>query len=71
MSISALPIEIELGPPLESPMGRWATLYIGGVDVFKELVYDVDQEMNRSEDQARTNLLHLFGYRLKRILEET
>lgn len=70
--MAALEIEIKTSSPEKASNihARWATLYIGGVDVFTDYVYDVDRDGNRTEEQAKQNLLHLFGTRLKRLLED-
>ncbi len=60
-----LPVEvvIETDEPMMQANGteafvRYASLKLNGVTVFRELVYDTDQNGERSDEQAAWNLLH-------------
>jgi hypothetical protein len=62
--------KVEAGEIREKPDGRWMTLTLNGVDIFTEFVYDTDKEGNRTEEQAKKNLLVLFARRLREVLSE-
>ncbi len=69
--MSELPFVIEVGKPDGFPPdARWVELKLGGVTVFNEYVYDRDKDGERTEEQAKLNLLNLFAHRLKQVLEE-
>lgn len=65
-----LEVEIDFSEAEHTPSARWGSLKIGGVDVFTELVHDTNSEGERTEEQARKNLLLLFAHRLKDVLED-
>ena len=57
-----LELQIELGNKTQN--ARYASITLGGVTVFSELVYD--NEIASAEE----NVLKLFASRLRRLLEE-
>jgi hypothetical protein len=62
--------KVEAGKIMDSPAGRWMRLMLSGVEVFSEFVYDTDREGNRTELQAKENLIHVFAYRLREVMSE-
>ena len=68
-------VEVETGEPMRQANGteascRYAALKLNGVTIFRDLVFDVDKDGNRSDFQARHNLLHVFGEKMRRLLED-
>lgn len=62
--------KVEAGKIMDNPAGRWMRLMLSGVEVFSEFVYDTDREGNRTEEQAKENLLRVFAYRLREVLSD-
>jgi len=63
-----LEITVETGYRYERQAARWATIAIGDVVVYSELVYDMDADGNRTDEQARANVLSLFARRLGEVI---
>ena len=61
--VTTLPITVELGNSFV-PNQRWATIKLGDVAIFTELVCDT------SEHPATENIVNLFAHRLRRLIED-
>jgi len=61
--VTALPITVELGDSFV-PNQRWASIKLGDVAIFTELVYDT------SEHPATKNIVNLFAHRLRCLIED-
>lgn len=60
---------ITTGPVYDSAKSRWVSLTLASVVVFSELVYDMDADGNRTEEQAVSNFAHVFASQLRNALE--
>jgi hypothetical protein len=63
------PVTVTFGEPYPKHAMRYATLRIGGVEIFSEIVYDTDGAGNRTEAQAARNLLTVLGERLRKVVD--
>ena len=66
--MSEIEFKVETGKIEENPAGRWMMLMVNGIDIFTEFVYDTDRDGNRTEEQAKKNLVSLFAHRFREVL---
>lgn len=69
--MAALELTVELGEPSQTMAARRATVMLGGVVIYSELVHDTDPATGeRTAEQATLNVTRLVAYRLRQLLED-